>query len=68
MTTATPTLCPPPDSYPTMEQLRQGLGEGSAIALYTCSVGVFLINIGMLAILINRFIKTVPSRQLGTFD
>ena len=64
MSTTTYPLCPPKDSYPSVKEFRLGLGEGSAIAVYTFSAGVLVFNIVLLIILIIRFIKTVPSRQV----
>merc|ERR1712215_374645 len=57
-------LCPPLGTYPSLEEIKSGLGEGPAIAMYTCSVLVFLINMVMFIFLIIRFIKTIPSRQI----
>jgi len=57
-------VCPPLGTFPSVKEFRTGLGEGPAIAVYTCSVLVFLINIAMFIFLILRFIKSIPSRQI----
>ena len=59
------TFCPVPGTFPNVEQVKLGLGEGQAISLYTFSILVFVINISLFIFLIIRFIKEAPARQVG---
>jgi len=60
-----PGRCPQHGSFPTAGQLLEGLGSHGFGLLLSSSVFVLLLNIFMLAILVRKFLKTVPASQLS---
>merc|ERR1711915_3336 len=56
--------CPSEDYFPTIKELKLGIGDASAILLYTFSSSTFLLNSVLLILLIIKFVKAVPSRQV----
>lgn len=56
--------CPHEGTFPTMDQFQHGMGVSGTVGLYVTSILVLLINSGMFAILVRKFLKEVPERQV----
>ena len=59
-------LCPREGSFPSVSELRLGLGETNVSALHACVIIVMLINLVMFLILVYKFFKNVPQVQVQT--
>ena len=57
-------LCPREGSFPSLSELRLGLGDTNVSALHGCVVTVLVINLLMFLILVHRFFKNVPQVQV----
>eukprot|EP00092_Neocalanus_flemingeri_P032239 GFUD01035043.1.p1 GENE.GFUD01035043.1~~GFUD01035043.1.p1 ORF type:complete len:191 (-),score=49.38 GFUD01035043.1:74-646(-) len=56
--------CPAEGTLPTMSQLQQGMGVSGTAWLYVSSVLVCSVNCAMFLILVRKFIREVPERQV----
>ena len=56
--------CPSEGTFPTIEQLQLGMGVSGTAGLYVSSLLVCGVNCGMFIVLIRKFIKEVPERQV----
>lgn len=56
--------CPHEGTYPTMSQFQLGMGTPGTVGLYVTSIMVCLVNATMFAILIRKFLREVPERQV----
>ena len=57
-------LCPREGSFPSVSELRLGLGETNVSALHACVIIVMLINLVMFLVLVYKFFKNVPQVQV----
>jgi hypothetical protein len=56
--------CPHEGTFPTMSQFQLGMGTSGTVGLYVTSIMVCLVNATMFAILIRKFLREVPERQV----
>ena len=59
--------CPNDGSFPTLEELRSGMGD-YATALHICVILVLIVNTILFITLAIKFFKTVPQSQVEKYN